>query len=84
MDKEKIFESIYKELERQDVKWGKDRVLDDLIWLSILAEEFGEVSKEVVELNYNKNDKKDLKKELIQVAAVCVQFINSIELSKEE
>lgn len=87
MDKQQILNLILDEIIRQDEKWGKDRILNNLEWLSILAEEFGEVSKEVVELNTNLNtsNKNDnLKNELIQVAAVCIQFYNSISLSEQK
>ena len=67
--------------------------------LAVLAEEFGEVSKEVVEqlietqkyakenMVYPKNRKEyrkaELRKELVQVAAVCVAWLESLENDNE-
>ena len=58
---------ISKERDRQDDKWGvQDH--DDEYWLAILGEEFGEVSKAIVERKHV------LKKELIHVAAVAIAW----------
>lgn len=47
--------------------------------LVVLAEEFGEVSKEVCEQLNGKYDPFNLRAELIQVAAVCVAWIEALD-----
>lgn len=49
--------------------------------LAILAEEFGEVARAVLEAEGLANDKhnKALRKELIQVAAVCVKWASGLD-----
>jgi len=53
-------------------------------WLPILIEEVGEVSKEICEGYFkdyypeDKNRKERLKKEIVQVAAVCVKMLETI------
>ncbi len=76
-----IFFLIKMERVKQNVKWGEQNH-DDFKWLSILAEEFGEVSKAVCE-QMQKNHhplalRENLEIELIQVAAVCVQWIECL------
>lgn len=71
-----IFRSIKAERQRQDAKWGWPNEglaggnLDKKV--SILAEEFGEVAHAVLE-----GDTDNLRDELIQVAAVCVAWLES-------
>ena len=98
----KILNEIANERIRQDEKWGEQNHSLSL-WLAILGEEFGEVSKEVVEFYFAKaksslstksetygmqSDENNMlqrlilenyRKELIQVAAVCVSMIESLE-----
>lgn len=74
-----ILDLIEKELVRQDLKWGKNRILDDRTWIAVLLEEVGEVARASLG-----HDKVNLKEELVQVAAVCVSFLHSIELSDKD
>ena len=55
--------------------------LTEIERLAILAEEFGEVAKEVSDSlnNGGKFDLKALREELIQVAAVCVAWVEGID-----
>jgi NTP pyrophosphatase (non-canonical NTP hydrolase) len=69
---EEIFEAIRQERKRQDEKWGRNRKLDNRIWLPILMEEVGEVAKEILEGHGT------LKDELIQVAAVTVAWLEML------
>ncbi len=93
-----VIEEVYKERQRQD----KLRDEGKFAWtcasldqsndrkLSVLAEEFGEVAREVVEetISADKGHRPDsqiirslraqLRKELIQVAAVCVAWAESL------
>jgi len=79
---------IVLERNRQDAKWGIRLDQPDMIWLGILAEEFGEVAKETVDMHFAPQeaeggipifwDTKHLEKELIQTAAVCVAWYESL------
>ncbi len=82
------FVEIANERIRQDAKWGWPRPeLDHRDWLAILAEEFGEAAEAVVEMGaYERaNDpitpmQAGLVKEIVHAAAVCVAWLESIEL----
>lgn len=50
-----------------------------IVWLSILGEEFGEVSTAVLGNYFDMNDTANLREELVQVAAVAVAFIESLD-----
>jgi NTP pyrophosphatase (non-canonical NTP hydrolase) len=72
MDKfDRVVDDIRRERERQIMKWGEqDRT--DLYWLAILVEEVGEVGRALVEGNAYQ-----MKKELVQVAAVIVAWLEN-------
>ncbi len=66
---------------KQDAKWGKQNH-DNYKWLAILSEEFGEAGKALCEMiptgkpKYLKQACLDnLEYELIQIAAVCVAWV---------
>lgn len=65
-----VFNKIHDERDRQDAKWGDQSHHPDLYWLAILGEEFGEVAKALLEA-----DTEHIYEELIQVAAVCVSWL---------
>ena len=69
---EKVFDLIRAERARQDAKWGANRHLENTLWLTILAEEFGEVARAILERDPN------LVNELVQVAAVAVCWLEMI------
>ena len=73
-----FLKAVDKEQESQFAKWGEQNHIQAL-WLLILAEEFGEVSKEVNELHFRKASIPNLKAELIQVAAVAASMYESLE-----
>jgi len=77
--KPETFREIAFERMAQEEKWGQQDH-DPLYWLGILGEEFGEVCRAVIE-SYNMEEEKltQVKAELIQVAAVAVAFIESLE-----
>ncbi|EJB8542973.1 MazG-like family protein [Vibrio parahaemolyticus] len=64
--------STMNEMVSQDEKWGADRELSSFMWNAILGEEVGEVSKAILE-------KEGLREELVQVAAVALQWIENID-----
>jgi NTP pyrophosphatase (non-canonical NTP hydrolase) len=71
-----IYKSIEIERMAQNHKWGKQNHTP-LHWLGILMEEVGEVAKDVIEYK-DLNCLIEVQKELIQVAAVAVAFIDSL------
>jgi len=79
-----IFGKIKKERIYQDGKWGEQNHIP-VIWISILGEEFGEASKEALEFHFEIDDLErkmklfQYRKELIQVAAVAIAAIESLE-----
>lgn len=64
-----ILEEVGQEREAQDLKWGEQNHRDS-VWLAILTEEVGECAKAILE-------GKGLTRELIQVAAVAVAWVES-------
>ena len=73
---------IAKECDRQDELWGKQDH-NDFIWLAILGEEVGEAANAVLDDRFG-HDKGNLREELIQIAAVTVQWLMAIECRLEE
>lgn len=88
-----ILKEIVVERQKQDEKWGEQNH-NPVEWIAILAEEFGEASKEGLEYHFGAQElnptleenkeafrKKILafREELIQTAAVAVSIIESIE-----
>ncbi|MGD8172171.1 MazG-like family protein [Vibrio sp. TRT 21S02] len=67
--------STMNEMSAQDEKWGADRELSPFMWNAILVEEVGEVSKAILE-------KEGLREELVQVAAVALQWIENIDRNR--
>jgi NTP pyrophosphatase (non-canonical NTP hydrolase) len=70
---ENIVADILAERERQDCKWGVCHHPTQ-VWLTILAEEVGEVAKAIL-----LEDTKNYREELIQVAAVALAAIESLD-----
>lgn len=77
MDKKKILQLILEERQKQDKKWGEQNH-NIYKWLAILGEEVGEVNKAVLEDNY-----KDVIDELVQIGAVTVAMIESLERNRK-
>lgn len=81
-----ILEQVGEERGRQIAKWGDQSHRSVAEWLLILAEEFGEVSREVNELVFRGGDdtqQRELaaryRKEMVQVAAVAVAAISALD-----
>ncbi|HFG1702714.1 TPA: hypothetical protein ACGF0Y_000416 [Vibrio cholerae] len=88
-----VIEQVIWEMVFQDMKWGESRTLNNHAWDSILSEEVGEVSEEAVlvwnaKLGIKKGfaskftleqQTEKLRAELIQVAAVAIQWIEAID-----
>lgn len=60
----------------QDKRWGKQNH-SPFVWLAILGEEFGEANKAILQCN-------DYRNEMIQVAAVAIAAIESLDSLHEE
>jgi len=75
--REQIFKQINDERNKQLEKWGIRGAQDIYLWLSILTEEIGECHQAALQMNYEsgKKTREDLKKELIQSAAVCCAIL---------
>jgi len=69
-----IVGEIVVERARQDVKWGSQRAHPGLLWNAILNEEVGECARALLERDYD-----GLREELIQVAAVAVAWVESLD-----
>lgn len=78
---------VWAELARQVKKHGDDSCpnlpANDPRWLPILVEEVGEVATEVANLDPG-HEPVDLRKELVQVAAVTIAWIAAIDREAEQ
>lgn len=80
-----VVNEVLAERQRQDAKWGiQDH--EPSVWLSILGEEFGELSQAINETIFDNGPKERLKggldnicKEAKQVAAVAMALVENIE-----
>lgn len=83
-----VIREIIEERSRQDLKWGEQNWIDPA-WTSILSEEVGEAAREANDGTWPPHDKtreestRRLRKELIQVAAVAVAWIEAIDRRDE-
>ena len=68
--------AVVQEHEHQDAKWGANRMMHNLFWLSILVEEVGEASRATIHMEgWGDNP---LRSELIQVAASAVAWLEEL------
>jgi NTP pyrophosphatase (non-canonical NTP hydrolase) len=79
-----IFHAIRMERRRQIGKFGDQAAKPNIRWLGILAEEAGEVAKVVMQHDddqyvYEESTLADLRKELIQTAAVAIAWIEKLD-----
>ncbi len=77
---DRILRDIHKERDRQDRKWGELNH-NPFIWLAILGEEYGESCQAALEFPV---DYSDYRKELIQVAAVTIAAIESLDRQEDK
>lgn len=75
LDKMRWIKAILSERERQDKKWGSPQENTYCEWSSILAEETGELAKELNELNFGRGDTEKMAAEAVQVAAVALAIL---------
>lgn len=69
---------ILTERERQNAKWGVQNH-DAPVWLAILTEEVGEAAQALLHDQFGGVHAGTLRDELVQVAAVAVQWIECID-----
>jgi len=74
-EQQKALEMALEERDRQDVLWGEQRDNPDLLWLAVLAEEYGEAAKTVLE---EPESREVLLEEVTQVAAVALSWMESL------
>lgn len=78
-----IFGDITEELERQLLKWGPQDDQADTVWLTVLTEEVGESANAVLSsrpgAEYELEWLHHLRTELVQVAAVAVNWIECVD-----
>lgn len=74
-DKVRWVKAILAERDRQDQKWGYPQKNSFCEWASIIAEEVGELSKELNELNFGRGTLNQMEAEAVQVAAVALSIL---------
>lgn len=78
-----IFESVCKERERQDRKWGEQNH-QPADWCMILGEEIGEVNKAALEAKFDGKPLDEYRTELIQSAAVIFSMIECLDRNADQ
>lgn len=68
-----LLDEVVKERDRQDRIFGVQNHSASL-WLTILAEEFGEAATAILE-----QDQENLREELVQVAAVAIAMVEAFD-----
>lgn len=75
---EEVKEALLVERARQDREYASNRELTPAEWCAVLAEELGEVAKEVVETRFHGASGVFLFPELIQSAAVALFWLETV------
>lgn len=78
------FERIAAERRRQVEKWGAYHDPGDGVLLAVLVEEVGEVGKALNEHWPAPMRDHEIEAELVQVAAVCVSWLETIERRRKD
>lgn len=73
-----IIDEIATERQRQDDKWGEQNH-DNYRWLTILAEEVGELSRAIIDNEFGGRAAGTERTELIQVVAVGIQWLECMD-----
>lgn len=76
-----VLDRVRQERERQDAKWGEQNH-DPFLWLTILTEEVGEAAQAALKARFSGQSIDAYRDELIQVAAVAVAAMESLERGK--
>ena len=81
----RIYFDVSMERDRQDAKWGDQSGNPPTVWAAVLAEECGESAQAALHVQFeHRLTVADLRKELVQVAAVAVAWVEAIDGAKEE
>lgn len=78
---ERLWLCLYRircERARQDEKWGEQNHEDET-WLAILMEEVGELAEAILHRRFGGGKASHRNKELVQVAAVAIAWMECIE-----
>ncbi len=75
----KAVQDVLAEMNAQDEKWGSDRNQHPFLWQVILGEEFGEVCQAILHDQFGGHAAGTARDELVQVAAVALQFIEQYD-----
>jgi hypothetical protein len=85
-----VLSEVLIERVRQESMWGQQNH-SPLIWLGILAEEFGEAAREANDIHFKNTKKYSIaeleqryRTELIQVAAVAVAMVESLDRNRDK
>lgn len=83
-----IMSRIVTELNRQDTKWGADRIMNPQLIAVILGEEYGEVCRAILNMMKTSDvahhaHEQNYQEELVQIAAFSIAALNSFMLQKE-
>lgn len=77
-----VLEEVLQERAKQHLKWGEQNHAP-FTWLAILGEEVGEANKAALETHFEypdaDKDYSNYREELIQVAAVAVAMVESLD-----
>lgn len=74
----RVYESVDAERGQQDAKWGVTNH-DPFTALTILMEEVGEAAQAALHLRFGGFAAESLREELVQVAAVAVEMIETLD-----
>jgi len=77
----KVLQKVIQERGKQNQKWGQQNH-KDAIWLVILTEEVGETSQAILHDIFGGHASGNVEEELIQVAAVAIQWLECIQRKK--
>lgn len=70
-----IVKNVMDHIEEQDARYSSD--IGPGLWLAVLTEEVGEVARAMLE-----KDPRELKRELVQVAATAMQMASNISYKR--
>lgn len=74
----KVTTDVFAEISRQRVKWGEQNH-NTAWWLVILGEEYGEACEEALNNNFSGATSENYRKEMVQLAAVALSAIESLD-----
>jgi len=86
----KALELVRQERENQNEKWGDQSDVDLFEWVSILAEEVGELAQEVNDVHLcrhvhvKRGGYKRVQEEAVQVAAVAIEIVEKMLRQADE